>query len=351
MQEIINLISWGGGWASRFFYDYSISRFINKEEQNFDLAEIVASSSCGFSAQRSFKNFEILTGYKIQQKIPTQTQKCKTIYDFEKKSKEEILEIYNPQFWFHKLQDHLSDRVINTKIKEILFYEIKPPKKSPLLFLQNWSFPILSELLPLKDNKTEIKFIETDMAKYCWKRWHLSKEGIPIWLESSNKSNISSSHFLVWRLIHEATHLLQLQNYPLAGKLNNPYWLLQMESIAMSAEFKFLKFLEEEKKVIEPKDYFFNRRNVITILLLGFFERSLRMQYEFDIYSELITPSAWIKEIKNEYQIDLEIFDFAYEFHNMPGFMSGYLYGMNTYLKSDNKIELLNGKKLIFKNE
>jgi hypothetical protein len=202
----------------------------------------------------------------------------------------------------------------------------------------------------MKDTQKEILFMESDLAKICWKRWHINKEGNPIWLETSNKSNTTSSRFLVWRLIHEAIHLLHLQNYPNAGKLTSPNWLLQMESVAMSAEYRFLNFIESEQNIIQPKDYYFDKHNIISTLLLGFFERTLRLEYELDIYAELKKPDIWINEMKTKYELNLEIFDFAYEFHNMPSFMAGYIVGMDKYLNSNSELAYLKGTKNIFEN-
>jgi hypothetical protein len=348
MKSIIKLIEWQGGWASRFFYDNAVSRVLNSQAQDFKLAEMVAKSSCGHSAKRTFIKYEKMTGQKVDFDISVRTIEHKAILDLTL-LKRDLQEYQTSFYWYGRLKEHLSSNDISSLISDLLINEVKPPKKNPIIFLKNWSFPIISELFPLKDNQKKIVFVESDLASLCWKRWHLNTELNPIWIDTSNRSQVGSSQFLIWRLIHEATHLLHLQNYPLAGDMTDPFWLAQMESVAMAAEYRFLNYVETEKDIPSLEGYQLNRKNIITILLFGFFERALRLEYELDIYADALQPDEWINEIKNKYDLNsLNMFDFAFEFHNMKGFMSSYLIGLNYYLNSKDEVQILNGTKRIF---
>lgn len=349
-NQILNLIDWGGGWASRFFYDDSVSRMLNNLPQDFELAETIAKKACGYSALRSFGKYEKLTGHKISANIPTETHKAFEILNLDIVLANKT-EYQSSQYWINRLREHLKTDNVTKSINQLSISEPKPPLGNPVKYLENWSFPILSELFPISDNGEKIIFIEDEIASLCWKKWHLSISNKPIWIETPSKSNISSSHFLVWRLIHEAIHLLHLQNYPNAGSLKNPFWLLQMESIAMMAEFRFLELLESESFVPTPKEYHFDKGNVISILLLGFIERSLRLEFELDVYKNNLHPQTWIDKTKKMTGIELSLYDFAFEFHNMQGFMSGYLVGMERYLKSNNELGIFNGSEILFSNE
>ena len=340
-----NLLEWRGGWSARALFDDAVSRHLNHEEQDICLAKKVVENSSGISAIRQLKKYLGLTGLDLDiSKVPQiLSPNVKQVIKLE-----DIRDIpyeISSDFWLEQLCEHLHTN--RASLAEKITHSLRDdsfPTEDPRHLIESWSFPVISDFLPLTSNQTEIRYVEDEIAKFCWRRWHLVKNH-PLLLETYDRTGLKSSQWLVWRLLHDATHLLHLQNFPEAGCPLNPTWLLTLEAAAMTSEREFLHLIDCEKEIAQPINYPFNSFNIKTILLTGLLERALRLDYDMAIHLDEQSIDSWVKQTKRRTGLTLDCYSFAYEFHGLPGFCAGYMLGLNALSNEKDKLSVLSGEK------
>lgn len=345
-EQITKLIDWKGGWSMRALFDNAISRHLNSEKQDFELAKLIVQESSGISATRYFEKYCNLTGFTFENvKIPEHLDPdTKQVIDLTK-----IVNIpyeLTADFWLEKICIHLNTNRKNLthKIEQVLNND-ELPRGNPKQLLEKWSFPMISSFLPLEIQKSPISYLEAEIANICWKRWYLTKENQPLLLETPNRTGLNSSQWLVWRLLHDATHLLHLQNFKNAGSYLEPNWLVTLESIAMNTELNFLRLIDEDVEIKKPDDYPFNVFNIKTFILVGLLERALRLDYDLAIHLEGKNVETWLKQTKRKTGFNLNCYEFTNEFHGLPGFCSSYMLGLKAFEIEPDKLSVLNRTK------
>ncbi|MEQ8467019.1 GTP cyclohydrolase, FolE2/MptA family [Coleofasciculus sp. E1-EBD-02] len=345
-SAIEKLIDWQGGWAARALFDDAVNRYLNKDRQNIELAGLVIKNSSGLSAIRYLKKYCKLTGVTldisgITENLSSDIKQIINLGDIVNIPHEITVD-----FWLEKLCEHLDTNRENltSKINQSLIDD-DYPTGNPNELIESWSFPVISDLLPLSVQQKAIVYVEDEIAKLCWKRWYLTPERKVLLLETHDRTNLKSSQWLVWRLLHDATHLLHLQNFPEAGCYLDPTWLLTLEAAAMTVEKQFLGLIEHRVKIPKPINYSLNLFNVKTILLIGLLERSLRLEYDLAVHLRRQPIASWITQTKRQTGFNLNCYDFVREFHGLPGFCAGYMIGLNAIESEPDKVPVLCGKK------
>ncbi|MBZ8178625.1 GTP cyclohydrolase, FolE2/MptA family [Oscillatoria salina] len=348
-SEVKNLLDWKGGWAARALFDDAVSRHLNNEEQDICLAKAVVEKSSGVSAIRQLEKYLKLTGLdldisKIPQTLPSDIRQVISLAEIR-----DIPYEISADFWLEQLCDHLNSTraSLSEKIAQSLNEDSLPSENSQYL-IESWSFPVISSFLPLTSNQTKVSYVEDEVARLCWKRWYLNAGNHPLLLETYDRTNLKSSQWLVWRLLHDATHLLHLQNFPEAGCYLNPEWLLTLEASAMTSEREFLYLIDSEREIARPINYPFNSFNIKTVLLTGLIERALRLDYDIAVHLNNQSIDDWIRYTKRRTGLTLNCYyNFAHEFYGLPGFCAGYMLGLNALGKEQDKLSILSGERAL----
>jgi hypothetical protein len=348
--HIISLIPWNGAWAAYFLADDSVVRQVSGLTPNFSLAGAVAASASGIPSERCLKLFSRITNAKIvpstgRKDAPPRMVKLKDEFAFDDHN------FYTPGFWAEKLQEHLKCRDFGAAVSKILNGEEQLSVRDPAKMLRDWSMQVISNLLPLEGKRVSIRYIETALADLSWKKWLVLPSGQLVWMTSGRNENLPVSKAIIWKYIHEATHLLHLQDFPDAGCLSDPCWRLQMEAVAMAVEFKLLNYLEAGGELPLFSGAALNNHNLIAVLLYGLFERSVRFEYDILMLREPATIDNWLSEFQQDYNLPDSFFDFIPEFAGLPGFMSCYLTGMIGFMRHTDQLRLLNGSINLFSHE
>jgi GTP cyclohydrolase FolE2 len=347
-EEIKSLLEWKGSWAIRALFDDAVIRYLNNQDQDFELAKIVIQNSSGFSAVNYYQKYCQLTGFypdniEIPQHINRDTQ---SIIDLSRLHLHNLSYELRADFWLEKLCIHLDTNRKNLaeKIKTRLANE-ELASGDVIQLIDNWSFPLIQKIFPFLRQENPIEYVEREIANLCWKRWFLIKNKVSVLLETPTKTNLKSSQWLVWRLLHDATHLLHLQNFPEAGCYLNPNWLATLESVAITTEREFLRLIDDGVEIPKPQNYPFNLFNIKTILLIGLCERALRLEYDLAIHLNEQKIEQWIIETKRKTGLNFNCYNFATEFHGLPGFCATYMLGLKAFECEQDKISILNGTK------
>jgi GTP cyclohydrolase FolE2 len=347
-EEIKKLLEWKGGWAMRSLFDDAVIRYLNNQDYDFELAELVIKNSSGLSAINYFHKYCKLTGwnlsnFKISQNIQLNT---KSIIDLS--TLHNLSDELTADFWLEKLCIHLKTNrknIAETINKTLANEEL--PCGDVIQLLYNWSFPLIQKLLPFFPNYNHVEYLEKEIAEICWKRWFFKENKISLLLETPSKTNLQSSQWLVWRLLHDATHLLHIQNFPEAGCYLNPTWLATLEAVAITTEREFLRLIDDGIEIPQPENYPFNLFNIKTLLLIGLCERALRLDYDLAVHFNGQTIENWIIETKRKTGLNFNCYNFATEFHGLPGFCATYMLGLKAFEYEQDKISILNGKKTL----
>lgn len=341
MEEIEKIIDWGGGWATRaLFYD-SLERVLSNKRQNLSLAEQVFKNSSGISAKIYQKKYLDLTGstsnINISDYYSKNTKKVINLDSFN-----QIPYDITSDYWIEKLCEHLKTnrKELSEKIRQQNNEDLST-KVDMKELIENFSFSHISNLIPLDNKKNAFKYIETSTSELLWKKWYLL-DSTPVLIEK--KDLLLNSKSFVWTLLHNATHILHLINYPKSGRDINPHGLLNMEALAMNTEKEFLKILEHNPETLSTIPSL-NTFNVITQLLLGLLERALRLEYDLAIHLNGQNISDWIIEVKRKTGLNIDIYSFSQEFHGLPGFSAGYMLGLKAFEVERDKLSIVKGEK------
>ncbi|MCG5058826.1 MAG: GTP cyclohydrolase I FolE2 [Limnoraphis sp. WC205] len=341
-----SLLDWKGGWGARALFDDAVSRYLNYEDQDISLAKKVIQNSSGYSAIRQLKNYLKLTGFKLDissvpKKLSPNVKQIIRLADIR-----DIPYEISPDFWLDRLCEHLNANRANLteRITQSLSND-QLPTGEPKHLIQTWSFPVISKLLSLDNDPIEVSYVEDEIARLCWKRWYLNSKNFPILLEIPDRSGLNSSQWLVWRLLHDATHLLHIQKFPKADSYLNPLWLLTLEATAMTTEYEFLNLIDYGKDIPKPVNYPFNLFNIKTVLLIGLLERALRLDYDIAVHLNAQFIDDWITQTKRRTGLTLNCYSFVDEFYGLPGFCAGYMLGLNTLRNEQDKLSIISGVK------
>lgn len=349
-SEILLLSELKGGWAARSLFDYVTFCFITKSTQNIELIKYVGNKSTGIGAQKVFKNIESIINSELNIHISASYDKdVKHFANLENISKN-YPSFELADFWISELSKHLDVKKnnLNNELKQELANDTKIKNLNPLSTLEKVGFNIINSILPLNNNKgIKINLIYTEKAVICWKRWFLSNNLVPIWLEDLSYSYFGYNKWFIFQIIHNGTHLLHLLNYPQAGSLYNPTWLMNMESIAMYVELSFLHQLNDNLYNETLIKNGLNPKLLKSILILGLIERALRIDFDVCVHLHSEESNKWILRAQNHCGINIPIYNFVYEFTGLPGFASSYMFGMDKFIQYTNKADVLSGKSLI----
>lgn len=347
-EEIKKLLEWKGSWAMRALFDDAVIRYLTNQVQDFELAKLVIENSSGFSAVNYYQKYCQLTGFyfdniEIPQLVNSDT---KSIINLSLLKLHNIPYELTADFWLEKLCLHLDTNRKNLAEKiEITLANEDLASGNVIELIYNWSFPLIQKFFPFLKRETHIKYVERETANLCWKRWFLLESQVSLLFETPNKTNLKSSQWLVWRLLHDATHLLHIQNFPEAGCYHNPNWLMTLESVAITVEREFLRLIDNEFEIPKPENYQFNLFNIKTNLLIGLCERALRLEYDLAVHLNGQNIKQWITETKRKTGLNFNCYNFATEFHGLPGFCATYMLGLKALECEQDKIAILNGTK------
>lgn len=346
--QILTLLPWRGTWAIRAVFDDAIRRYLQNQPYDPALIQTVVSQSAGASCQRYAQKLHQLTGAAFSFNNDTKKEFTRPIINLAA-----LAEGYQPltkaQVWRERLEKHYDASGTD------LYPAIMKARANELTLIQDqsiewiaWSFEVLSKLLAFSGNLDRIHYQPDAMAELCWKRWYLADDGKTVlWTDTGISPETPASKILVYRLIHEATHLMHLSAFPSAGSLTSPEWLLTMESVAMAAEFLFLEYLQQHPNLAFP----FEARlyYIVGTLLVGLYERALRIDFDVMVHVHGMSASDWVAWAVAQTNFSVGFFDFAYEFNGVHGFAAGYTLGMECFLAAgaSERQELISGKKAI----
>lgn len=342
LHEFTNLIDLGGGWAARALFDDAVSRKIDGLPQDKTLANMVAAKASGRAAGRYLNKYQRLTGIRIHRTPPSEYSSMQSILNLDEVAARFPVGRLT-EFWIECLCEHLvvTRKDMAGSVERVLSADERP-KGSPHSMIQKWSWPFIRSVLPFQENKTELECREDNIAQLCWRRWYTCLDGRAILLIGPNADGLGASQWLVWRLLHDATHLLHLASRPTRSLLD-PKWLLTMEAAAMAVELAFLEAVAEESEPSPPVGYPYNRHRVKTVILLGLVERSLRLDFDIRVHGDGECVTGWIDSARKQTGLHSNFFDFAEEFHGLPGFCAGYMAGLDAIRAEREKDSVLAG--------
>ena len=350
-EQIINeLISHGGGWAAKALFDDAASRIINGEKQNFGIAEAVFNSCSGLGAIENLHRYCKLTGFRFgAEKVSADLLDGVALEEVLPLRKVERFypagELSN--YWLEKLCEHLgaTRKQLAERLNSFAAVEDAPLSAS-LELLQDYSIRLMGDLFDLPVDGVRLGICENEKAELCWRRWHLLEEtGAPVLFESRRFSGLKRNQFFVWRLVHDAAHLVHLASFPQAGNPLEPIWLATMEAAAMFAERAVFDRLENGKLELPPEEFGFDRQRIKTVLLLGFAERALRLDYDLSVHLHREPVSFWIQKTSRQTGLPPQFFKFAEEFHGLPGLGAAYLVGAASFGTCGDRHEVLSGEQ------
>ena len=345
--QILSLLSLNGSWAIRAVFDDAIRCYLQGQAFNFPLIKKVIEQSSGDYCQRYLTKLHQLTGI------------ISTLNDDEPKRVEPIINLstlssyYEPlskaQIWRERLELHYeaSGKKLHPAILASRQQEPTLTHDQSMDWLV-WSFEKLPKLLGFSGNINRIKYLPHPIAALCWKRWYLANDSKTIlWTDTGISPETSSSRVLVYRCLHEATHLFHLSTFPNAGNLTDPRWLLTMESLAMATEFLFWESLQNKSDQNYP--FMVDTLAIEGMLLVGLYERALRIDFDVMVHGLGMDVNEWIAWAVDKTYFPASFFDFANEFYGVAGFAAGYTLGMECFLAADTlkKQQLMEGKLMI----
>jgi GTP cyclohydrolase FolE2 len=154
-----------------------------------------------------------------------------------------------------------------------------------------------------------------------------------------------TAQFVVWRLIHDATHLLHLATFPEAGDPLDPQWLIAMEAFAMSVETGLaLRLMNGDELAVTP-GLECSSEALLTVLLLGLVERSLRLEFDVAVHGRGEDPEAWTTGASRRSGLRRERFSFVDEFHGLPGFGAAYMAGVEVLDQASDALAVAAGSE------
>jgi hypothetical protein len=248
-------------------------------------------------------------------------------------------------FWWDRLVAHL--RCSRDQLG--LALEARTVSRPPSLalaetWIQQWSWPIIREVVPFPEVKISTPlFYPFADAHLCWRRWHQFGERFV--LLSAEEAPMPPSQWLIWRILHESAHLLHLICYPNAGCTLHPEWLVTMEAIAMSAEHHLLRLLTLKAAAGPPSAALISSQSLITELLIGLLERSLRLDFDLAVHLRGADPDQWRAAAVNLTGLPPNRFAFVDEFHGLPGLAAAYMIGIDALNISENKLDVATGSE------
>lgn len=344
-QIILELISRGGGWAAKALFDDAASRIINGEKQNFTLAETVFNHCSGRGAIENLHRYKELTGFEFDSEniSPDLRGDVAQVLPLEE------VERYCPageasNYWLERLCENLKAprKRLAKAIDSFCADEIAPPPDSFEL-LKNYGIRLIGDLFDFQVEGVKLEVVKNESAELCWRRWHLSKkDGLPVLFDSNRFSGMGRNQFFVWRLVHDAAHLIHLAKFPRAGNPLVPEWLATMEAVAMFAEKTVFERLVQGNLELPTG---FNAERIKTILLLGFTERALRLDYDLAVHLHQEPVQFWIQKTLRQTGLPASLFKFAEEFHGLPGLCSAYLLGAESFAVCEDKNAVLSSRK------
>ncbi|MBK8252638.1 MAG: GTP cyclohydrolase I FolE2 [Polyangiaceae bacterium] len=332
LQTVEDLLTWGGAWAARAMVDVVAEGLLENALPRIEFVERILNASEGAGAQAAQRRIEGLIGRRLTSN-PSKTFSSppKPVLDLSLRHRWSRTRCDSNE-WLDKLCSHLD---CNTSgLANTLDVLDRRDAGLPEHFfdqLRGWSWQILPRLFgsPLLPPEKAFKVIQTDWASACWRRWYRYGDEVAL-LISLDDRECSRSRSTVWRLIHDATHLYHMAAYPGSQRQNDPIWLCQMESLAILAECKYLDLLTEEREQFSrPEHTELDKDALVTWLLVGLLERSLRIDYDVAVHAEGEQPDRWREITLRRTGIPRQVLAFTDEFHGLPGLPAAYLLGAN----------------------
>ncbi len=346
IKNIEEIVSWNGSWASRALFDEAVRRVVTNQplEKLKGLYNQLHRAN-NKSAAKHLLQFCKVTNLNFEHLEKSTDNDIRYLFDL-KQIKNIPIDL-TVDYWIEKLCEHLDSsrkKITNNYINSL--QEESYPNVNLKDAILNWSFPLLLKILPFPFKEIKhIQVYDTKVSNLCWKRWFCNNKLEPFIIEDSKNRINSMSQWVVWRLIHDSTHLLHLYSYPNAGSYYDPIWLMTLEGVAMTAERTVLKLIDEDFDFSPVEGVKLNTNNIKSILLMGMIERALRLEYDRDIYVKKYNNSDWVDKAKKRTGLNLDIFGFIEEFSGMPGFNAGYMLSMKAFELEKEKKLILNGSK------
>jgi hypothetical protein len=345
--QILNLLSLNGSWAIRAVFDDSIRCYLQGQNFNLPLIEKVIEQSSWEYCQRYLTKLSPLTGVTSSLSNDV-TKPIKPIINLAT-----LASYYEPlskaQIWRERLELHYgaSGEKLYPAILALRQQEPQLTNDQSIDWL-SWSFEKLPTLLGFSGNIDRIKYLPDPIAALCWKRWYLANDSQTIlWTDTGITPETSSSIVLVYRCLHESTHLHHLSAFPNAGSLIDPRWLLTMEAVAMATEYLFWESIKDKSEQDYP--FMVDVHAIEGQLLVGLYERALRIDFDLMVHESGMAVNEWIEWAVGKTYFPASFFDFANEFYGVAGFAAGYTLGMECFLAANTEVrqQLIKGEFMI----
>jgi hypothetical protein len=245
-----------------------------------------------------------------------------------------------------KLLSHLNcnkDEVVE-KLNEVFSLDFKP-QTTHLQIIKDWSWPFIEKLYKVGDldKKLDFKYIESNLAKFVWRKWYITNRRQLFLIDTTSKSNLTFGQWFIFRALHDATHLLHISTYPEQPKPTDPNWLIVMEALAINTEYEFYNLIENGDLSSLPTIENFDVDIIKTYLILYLLDRTLRVDFDILVHLEENTIEQWYKYVEeltglnNSNELCKEFLDITTEFHGLPGLGSAYFLGIEALKKEDDK--------------
>lgn len=338
-QEIEKLLPLGGGWAIRVYFEELIARKIANQSLSFLDVNTVIANSCGVSAINIIDKIANITGRKLP-KIPAHLHNSEYTGNLPiVEDKSNLPDELTKEYWIDQLCKFFDTNALSLdKHIQKLKAADKQTDINSYQIIRDWSFPKLRTLHNIKNGgQFNVKCIVDELAQLCWRRWYWEDNFKNLYLiYPQNRFAFGNNQWLMFSMVHDAAHLLHLTEYPHTCQPSNPNNLAFMEGFAMFSEFRFFELFNQSYEVEEDLGTAFDTRTARMFNLLGLLERSFRIDYDYDVHLLGCSPQTWIERTCKKYNLNSSYFQFAYEFHGLPGLASSYMLGLWSYKKSNN---------------
>jgi hypothetical protein len=337
-QDILQLSELRGGWASRALFEQLVSQNIDKKRLSISDIDKIIQRSSGESAMgianKITKIFGVTTKNVTQQLDTNVTTPLPIIQDYD--GLPTYLDI---NFWLDELQKLLDCRGNAIQYHLDLVRNLDNNTSiDNLKLVKEWSFPLIGKLHSIpNDQPFTVRCVVDDIANFCWRRWYWSENKEKLYLIVPPKKIIGNSQWLMFTLVHDASHLFHLTVQPNTCKPENPIGLAFMEGFAMATELRMYEYFKDgyvfEKGLLSCFDTYSTK----VFNVLGLLERAFRLNYDAKVHLEGWLPEKWVRWCTRKYGFNETFLKFAYEFHGLPGLASCYMLGMLVFHNQDDR--------------
>lgn len=320
----------GGGWKARSLVDHVVRRALVGDEPDILAIVAVLVESSGLGARAAQEKIESIIGMKLEVAVPAELGA--DTWSLSNLEELRLLRARRP--WDGYVEEvcalleaprnGLAQRVRSFRSAEVEF-DARTAQEIP-----RWSWPMLADLLEIKTIPTpmshDVAIVEPSWGEACWRRWfYLRRHQLALVFGPGTSQPLHQG--FVWRMLHDATHLLQLAVLGGDGNSRCPITLAKMEAIALLSESRALdacRQIAASGRSICPG---LDEKALRIELLLGLAERALRVAFDVDVHLEGQQVIDWVRDTAASTGLPAELLSFATEFHGLPGMASSYWVG------------------------